>query len=304
MSRALRFVAAASLLAAGRRRSSGGWRRRPTRPSARKLEGKPVPAFALAAGACRQARRWRRPISRPASRGWSISSPAGACPASPKRRCFSELKAPRRRRSTASPSATGPRTSPHFLARNGDPYRAHRQRPAEPRADRARLVGRAGKLRRRWQGRHPLPAYRPDRAGGRADDPREAGAGEMKRLARSSCAARWRSRCSPTATCRRLTGPTASCPTRARKRRPQALMEELRCLVCQGQSIADSDAELAGDMRDSSGAGSPPARSPAAIRAWLVAALRQLDQLQADRPSRRPGRCGSRRSRCCSSAHC
>ena len=30
----------------------------------------------------------------------------------------------------------------------------------------------------------------------------------------------------------------------------QALMEELRCLVCQGQSIADSDAEMAGDMRD------------------------------------------------------
>ena len=28
-----------------------------------------------------------------------------------------------------------------------------------------------------------------------------------------------------------------------------ALMETLRCLVCQGQSIADSDAEMAGDMR-------------------------------------------------------
>ncbi|HEY5723384.1 MAG TPA: cytochrome c-type biogenesis protein, partial [Allosphingosinicella sp.] len=29
----------------------------------------------------------------------------------------------------------------------------------------------------------------------------------------------------------------------------KALMETLRCLVCQGQSIADSDADLAGDMR-------------------------------------------------------
>ena len=28
----------------------------------------------------------------------------------------------------------------------------------------------------------------------------------------------------------------------------KALMEQLRCLVCQGQSIADSDADLAGDM--------------------------------------------------------
>ena len=29
----------------------------------------------------------------------------------------------------------------------------------------------------------------------------------------------------------------------------RALMETLRCLVCQGQSIADSDADMAGDMR-------------------------------------------------------
>lgn len=28
-----------------------------------------------------------------------------------------------------------------------------------------------------------------------------------------------------------------------------ALMQTLRCVVCQGQSIADSDADLAGDMR-------------------------------------------------------
>ena len=29
----------------------------------------------------------------------------------------------------------------------------------------------------------------------------------------------------------------------------KALMETLRCLQCQGQSIADSDAKIAGDMR-------------------------------------------------------
>ncbi len=49
-----------------------------------------------------------------------------------------------------------------------------------------------------------------------------------------------------------------------------ALMEELRCLVCQGQSIADSDAELAGDMRDlvrrRIAAGEPPSK----VRAWLI----------------------------------
>ena len=35
----------------------------------------------------------------------------------------------------------------------------------------------------------------------------------------------------------------------AREAEAQALMRELRCLVCQGQSIADSDAEIAADMR-------------------------------------------------------
>ena len=50
----------------------------------------------------------------------------------------------------------------------------------------------------------------------------------------------------------------------------QALMEQVRCLVCQGQSIADSNAELAGDMRDLVRRRIAAGEKPAAIRAWLV----------------------------------
>ena len=50
----------------------------------------------------------------------------------------------------------------------------------------------------------------------------------------------------------------------------KALMEELRCLVCQGQSIADSDAELAGDMRDLVRRRIAAGEQPEHIRAWLI----------------------------------
>jgi cytochrome c-type biogenesis protein CcmH len=50
----------------------------------------------------------------------------------------------------------------------------------------------------------------------------------------------------------------------------EALMEQIRCLVCQGQSIADSDAELAGDMRDLVRRRIAAGEKPAAVRAWLV----------------------------------
>ena len=50
----------------------------------------------------------------------------------------------------------------------------------------------------------------------------------------------------------------------------QALMEQLRCLVCQGQSIADSDAELAGDMRDLVRRRIAAGEKPDAIRSWLI----------------------------------
>ncbi len=50
----------------------------------------------------------------------------------------------------------------------------------------------------------------------------------------------------------------------------QALMGEIRCLVCQGQSIADSDAELAGDMRDLVRRRIAAGEKPGAIRDWLI----------------------------------
>ena len=59
-------------------------------------------------------------------------------------------------------------------------------------------------------------------------------------------------------------------PDPKQEAKAQALMEELRCLVCQGQSIADSDAELAGDMRDLVRRRIAAGEKPADIRAWLI----------------------------------
>jgi cytochrome c-type biogenesis protein CcmH len=50
----------------------------------------------------------------------------------------------------------------------------------------------------------------------------------------------------------------------------KALMETLRCLVCQGQSIADSDATMAGDMRSLVRERIAAGEEPEAIRTWLV----------------------------------
>ena len=50
-----------------------------------------------------------------------------------------------------------------------------------------------------------------------------------------------------------------------------ALMGTLRCLKCQSQSIADSDAPMAGDMRHQVRSRILAGESPEAIRAWLIA---------------------------------
>ena len=56
----------------------------------------------------------------------------------------------------------------------------------------------------------------------------------------------------------------------ASEAKAQALMETLRCLKCQSQSIADSDASMAGDMRHQVRTRIAAGESPEQIRAWLM----------------------------------
>lgn len=49
-----------------------------------------------------------------------------------------------------------------------------------------------------------------------------------------------------------------------------ALMETLRCLKCQSQSIADSDAPMAGDMRHQVRSRLLAGESPDQVRDWLT----------------------------------
>lgn len=60
-------------------------------------------------------------------------------------------------------------------------------------------------------------------------------------------------------------------PDPAEEARAAALMDEIRCVVCQGQSIADSNAELAGTMRALIRERIAAGQSPATVRAWLIA---------------------------------
>ena len=56
----------------------------------------------------------------------------------------------------------------------------------------------------------------------------------------------------------------------AQEEQAMELMHTLRCLTCQSQSIADSDAPMAGDMRHQVRTRILAGEQPDAIRAWLV----------------------------------
>ncbi|MDF7774316.1 cytochrome c-type biogenesis protein CcmH [Sphingomonas sp. AOB5] len=56
----------------------------------------------------------------------------------------------------------------------------------------------------------------------------------------------------------------------AKENQAKVLMETLRCLVCQGQSIADSDAQMAGDMRALVRQRIEAGETPTQVREWLI----------------------------------
>lgn len=55
-----------------------------------------------------------------------------------------------------------------------------------------------------------------------------------------------------------------------KEEKAQTLMVTIRCLTCQSQSIADSDASMAGDMRSQIRERIDAGEEPEAIRAWLI----------------------------------
>lgn len=71
-------------------------------------------------------------------------------------------------------------------------------------------------------------------------------------------------------------------PDPAQERQAKSLMETIRCLVCQGESIADSPAEMAGDMRSLIRERIQAGETPDSIRQWLIA--RYGDQISLQPP--------------------
>jgi len=56
----------------------------------------------------------------------------------------------------------------------------------------------------------------------------------------------------------------------AKEEKAKALMETIRCLTCQSQSIADSNASLAADMRSEIRQRIAEGEDPEHIRSWLI----------------------------------
>ncbi len=157
-----------------------------------------------------------------------------------------------------------------FLARHGNPYARIGADDVSAVQLAIGFVRRAGDFRGRCQGHDPLPAHRRNPRGAGADDPGETAGGRAVRpvllallvLVAAPALAQDSLPPAPYAY-RQLDDP-------AQEARAKALMETLRCITCQGQSIADSDAPLAGDMRNQVRQRIAAGEDAEAIRGWLI----------------------------------
>lgn len=68
----------------------------------------------------------------------------------------------------------------------------------------------------------------------------------------------------------------------AQEAQARDLMDSIRCLVCQGQSVADSEADMAGDMRSLIRERIAAGEEPSEVRDWLIA--RYGDYVSYDPP--------------------
>lgn len=68
----------------------------------------------------------------------------------------------------------------------------------------------------------------------------------------------------------------------AREAEAKSLMVQVRCLTCEGQSVADSDADMAGDMRALIRERIEGGESAGQVRQWLID--RYGDQITYDPP--------------------
>ncbi|HEY0053342.1 MAG TPA: cytochrome c-type biogenesis protein [Caulobacteraceae bacterium] len=80
--------------------------------------------------------------------------------------------------------------------------------------------------------------------------------------------------------------PSERLPDPAQEARARDLFAQVRCVVCQNESIDDSEAELAGDLRRAVREQVAAGRSDAQIKAWLVARYGDFVLL---RPPLKPG---------------